>query len=446
MRLPSALLLLAMVSAFRLDALPAKRALLVGINDYSASRIGPTGREPAPNRQWPNLDGPVNDVTMVQDFLVKVYGFPVTQISTLLDQDATGTAILDALKKLGCEAQRGDVVVFYFAGHGSQMANEESSELDKLDESLVPADSRRGAPDIRDKVLRDVFAAMSRRGVLVTVILDACHSGSGVRGGIDSGRVARYVAPDLRDVADASRAAEFGDMLVLSAAPDVDFAYETLGNGEIYGAFSWALARAIQDADRNEPASDTFLRVQALMRDGTPPQQPVIAGSPRARLRPLFGGCVDLATGGAKVAVDRILGDGKYQLIGGWVSGVTKDSELRIPGNDRFRLRVTKLVGADACEAVVIAMRGSDSGPPKLAVGSLLEIARWVAPPGPPLRVWIPMIARDPLVDARRFSAYASTHSIRWHPRPVRSGHARSAMARRTVGIGRQWAIEEGNG
>ena len=137
---------------------PHKRALLIGINDYSASRLPSTGLEPAPGRDWANLDGALNDVTIMRDLLVSLRGFAPSDVAVLTDQQATRKAILQAIDtRLVAPVKPGDIILFYYSGHGSQVRNSLSDELDHLDESLVPADSRRGAPDIRDKELRARF-------------------------------------------------------------------------------------------------------------------------------------------------------------------------------------------------------------------------------------------------------------------------------------------------
>ncbi|MBV9493534.1 MAG: caspase family protein, partial [Acidobacteria bacterium] len=144
MRIRIVLLIAAVVLAQPLRA--AKLALLVGIDDYTASRLQADKKsKPVPGRDWPNLDGAVNDIRLAADLLVAVHGFRRTDIVTLTDQQATRGAILTAIRKLGASARRGDVVVFYYSGHGSQVRNTASRELDKMDESLVPADSRLGA-------------------------------------------------------------------------------------------------------------------------------------------------------------------------------------------------------------------------------------------------------------------------------------------------------------
>src|SRR6185369_1924676 len=134
---------------------------------------------------------------------------------------------------------------------GSQVKNSRSDEPDKLDESIVPADSRRGADDIRDKELRRIFNAILDRGAHLTVMIDACHSGSGARGLLTQARP-RGIRPDLRDVADGGDAGprpENRGALVISSAHDDEIAVETRDDGgTMHGAFTWAWMRAMRDA------------------------------------------------------------------------------------------------------------------------------------------------------------------------------------------------------
>ncbi|HEX6161332.1 MAG TPA: caspase family protein, partial [Thermoanaerobaculia bacterium] len=176
-----------------------RRAVLVCIDDYSASGLG-RPRAGVPSRGWQSLKGAVNDVEAMREMIRERHGFADADILVLKNQQATRNAILQALEQhLERPAQKGDVVFFYYSGHGSQVPNSRSTEKDRLDESLVPADSRIGAEDIRDKELRQRFNRILDRGARLTVILDSCHSGSGTRGLIVEGG-ARAVQRSTRGV------------------------------------------------------------------------------------------------------------------------------------------------------------------------------------------------------------------------------------------------------
>src|SRR4051794_6263980 len=82
-----------------LRAEPVRRfALLVGINDYSASLLPGRKGPPAPQREISNLDGAVNDVEVMRGLLIARYGFREEDIVTLLDQQATADAIRGAIE------------------------------------------------------------------------------------------------------------------------------------------------------------------------------------------------------------------------------------------------------------------------------------------------------------------------------------------------------------
>ena len=69
------------------------RALLIGINDYTASRLGVPPKD-APKRDWRELTGAVNDVETLKQMLVLLYGVDERRIVTLTDQAATRAAML----------------------------------------------------------------------------------------------------------------------------------------------------------------------------------------------------------------------------------------------------------------------------------------------------------------------------------------------------------------
>jgi hypothetical protein len=402
------------------DAQPVRRrALLIGINDYTASKLNAERSATAAGRDVSNLDGTINDVELMRDLLESVYGFERGNIVALKNEQATRRGILDALAELAAEARKNDTIFFYYSGHGSQVRNSSSREQDKLDESLVPADARHGAPDVRDKELRRAFNAMLTRGARLTVVIDACHSGSGARG-LEGGLRVRAVKPDERDVADASDGPRPEDQgaLILSAARDFEPAFEMIdSNGTIRGAFTWALARAIADASRDEPVSQTFQRAEARLGAERPGQVPVMAGLAEVRLRPFLGARADRRARRPVIAVEQVAPNGNYIVQGGWTSGVTVGTELRVPGRNGLRLEVKSLLGVARAEARLVGVTTRNTA--RLHAGALLEIAAWAPPPGRPLRVWAPHGNDRALVLAKRLRDAAAERGIRWIDDPT---------------------------
>jgi caspase domain-containing protein len=396
-----------------------RRALLIGINDYSASRLGPPPAPGAvPDRDWANLSGAVNDVGAIEEMLVLLYGFDRRDIVTLTDQKATRDAILQSLQQhLVDPASKDDVLLLYYGGHGSQVRNSLSDERDNLDESLVPADSRLGARDIRDKELRRYFNQILDRGARLTVILDNCHSGSGARG-LGTGAHPRGIKADLRDVADRVNTPkpENRGALVLAAAQDYDTAWETRdADHKFHGAFSWALIRSMRDASAGEAAVDTFLRAQARLRAEAPFQEPVLAGDTEAKLSPLLGARTDRRGDRPVVAVEKIQSDGVVVLQGGWANGLTVGTELHVDGTNA-RLKITAIRGMGRSEARAM--------PPESTIraGALAQVVAWAAPAEQPLRVWMPRAAEslaEIAAIARVLAAEAKQHGVKWVTDPI---------------------------
>jgi len=390
-------------------AAPHRSALIIGINDYTASHLAPIAAA-APDRDWPNLSGAVSDSAAMRELLLLLHGFDARDVVMLNDQSATRNAILAAANRLAATASKDDVVFFYFAGHGSQVKNSRSDEPDKLDESIVPADSRRGAPDIRDKELRRIFNAILDRGARLTVMIDACHSGSAARGLLTLA-ARRGIRPDLRDVLDGrdyGPRPENRGALVISASHDDEEARETRDRGTTHGAFTWAWMRAMRDAAPDESAMETFARAQARLRAEMPFQSPVIAGNARECRTPFLGAGAPARGAAMTFAVERVRGDGIAVIAGGWAHGITEGSELRVAG-DRLQppLVVTALLALGRCEARV---------PPAAHIrsGMLLELSGWAAIPPRPLRIAIPRSDGDIAGFARRAAAIAAERRIDW--------------------------------
>jgi len=103
-----------------------KKALLVGINDYPG--------------KGNDLLGCVNDVQNMHDLLISLFGFSRESIVMITDSAATTFNILKALEMLVYEAKPGDLLVFHYSGHGSQVPDANGDETDKLDEIICPWD------------------------------------------------------------------------------------------------------------------------------------------------------------------------------------------------------------------------------------------------------------------------------------------------------------------
>ncbi len=139
------------------------RGLLVGINAY------PGGNE---------LQGCVNDVTDMADFLVSHCAFQEEEIRLVTDARATTDAIKERLKWLVDGAKAGDRIIFHYSGHGAQFPiRDANGKVIRVDECICPVDFDWTEPHaIRDKEFNQLFSSVPK-GVIFNWVSDSCFSG-----------------------------------------------------------------------------------------------------------------------------------------------------------------------------------------------------------------------------------------------------------------------------
>ncbi len=412
-------------------AAQTRRALLIGINHYERfappgvqleAGVGPSGRDLITEP----LDGSVNDAEAMRDLLRDRFNFDPAHIRLIEDTAATREHIIGAIQQLVADAQPGDVVVFYYAGHGSQRVNS-GSRPTGYDQTIVPADANTGVFDIRNKELARLFGPLLQKGVTLTLIFDSCHSG-GITRGLQARYNQRWAALDPRDAADSVTplALEDGGALVLSAAQDDETAAETpRDNADAlpHGVFTSALLAVLRSASPAEPATRILQQVKAMMQAPGQKQEPVLAGRQRMQQPLLGGGVGGAALGVTTVAVLRPNGPGRVDLQSGLAVGLRVGAEL-VPFGHRgdsaaVRLRVTEVSGLSQSVAMVI--RGSPDSiryrPPEL-----FEIDKWAPGPAAGLRVWMPAAGLEQSALAQLTTAFAELRTagtIEWVEDPT---------------------------
>lgn len=104
----------------------ANYALVVGIETYQQPGII-------------SLPGCANDAELMRQALMDKFGFPAENIVTVLNAQATRAGIETAFRTQLIErAQPGDVVVFYYSGHGTQVPDDNGDEADGVNVRPAP--------------------------------------------------------------------------------------------------------------------------------------------------------------------------------------------------------------------------------------------------------------------------------------------------------------------
>lgn len=139
--------------------------LVIGINDY----------------QDMPLDGAVNDAKDVADALDKI---GAKQVILLQDKEADRDSIINKWKSLTGQAKKGDVLVFAYAGHGSQEPEHvANSESDHMDENFLLANFKNRDQPSYQRIVDDEIDALFREtpDLKILFVADSCHSGTVTR-------------------------------------------------------------------------------------------------------------------------------------------------------------------------------------------------------------------------------------------------------------------------
>ncbi|HET7475828.1 MAG TPA: caspase family protein [Dermatophilaceae bacterium] len=220
-----------------------KRALCVGVNDYPLADM--------------DLKGCVNDANDWASALVDHYDFTRSDVTMLLDRQATKATVLRELGNLLAGAKRGDVLVFTNSSHGTYVADSSGDEAG-YDEAMCPYDAKDNL--LIDDDLRTLFADLPA-GVRLVVVSDSCFSGTVTREpGLPTpdDRRRRFLQPDaigLRTLDNPhkpthSRTELYPESsmtgLLLSGCSDRQYSYDAKINGRYNGAMTASALSVLQ--------------------------------------------------------------------------------------------------------------------------------------------------------------------------------------------------------
>lgn len=291
-----------------------KRALLIGV-----------GNPPSFNTTPLNA---AQGVRLVQTTLLNK-GFQGENIRTCTDEAATRNGVLDALEQLRQETAPGDIVVLHFYGHGVQIPDDGADETDRLDEALVPFDGiRRPGNDffnlIRDDVLGlSVQSLRERAGPAgqVLAVIDACHSGSGLRGA-----VAPQTGADTHRLSLTDNSGAVAPLIAFYAAMPHQAGIEMPQEGGARCALlTWNFCKALHRAAPTTTYRGLFEEIALLMAAKCRKQTPQAEGAIDMRV---FGEPLPPPLPYFKVQM--LLDDRTILLAGGLLQGLHPGDELAL--------------------------------------------------------------------------------------------------------------------
>jgi len=236
-----------------------KKAICIGINNYPGTSN--------------DLQGCVNDAND-WSALLKDHGF---ETSVILDAQATRQNVKAALTSLVTAAGEGDVIVFTYSGHGTQVLDTSGDEGDSSDEALYVYDGT-----VVDDDLRTIINQINSKATLV-VISDSCFSGTVTKLIEDKNTKPRFMR--VADIPAGTPVrkhfllpeANMPELLV-SGCSDSEYSYDANINGRANGAMT---AYAIQVIKQNPQVTyaQFYTSLRTLLPSNSYPQTPQLEGT-----------------------------------------------------------------------------------------------------------------------------------------------------------------------
>jgi len=374
---------------------PTIHALLIGIDNYK------------PNRLYKSLKGAVRDINLVDTFLRETLKLPAERIHRLTSPNQEDTALLAArsaqeqeptyanivntFKDITESAQPGEQVYIHYSGHGGRATSIYPFKQEPNDEGIVPMDigDTEEGRYLRDAEMTTLLKRMTDKGLIVTMILDSCHSGGATRGDaeIRSGgetdtaqRTSQSLVATPEELEqnwlDLTRNRAIGaaglpqsrEYVLLAACRPNEYAYEYAVNGgtERNGALTyWMIDTLTSVATSGQPLTYKLLhdRVNAQIQSKFPQQIPMILGE-SSRL--VFGS--ETWSTPFTVAVIKV-SDTQITLNAGQAQGLSKGTRFSIyPLNTTdftdksHQVAIVELTRVDASESTARVLKPEEGG------------------------------------------------------------------------------------
>lgn len=207
---------------FDVSGIKNKKALLIGIN-YTNTPYA--------------LIGCGDDALRMRNTLSS-FGF--NKLNVLTDSGLvkpTKEVILREFKNLISTASSGDLLVFYFSGHGSYTYDKNGDESDSNDEMIVSSDLQ----GVLDDEFKQILSTNMKSGVTLIGFFDSCHSGT-----MFDLKFNYTDKNNYKETEDNDRTFEcVGNVIMISGCMDEQTSSEAYINGKVEGAITWAFLETL---------------------------------------------------------------------------------------------------------------------------------------------------------------------------------------------------------
>ncbi|NES88689.1 MULTISPECIES: caspase family protein [Okeania] len=340
---------------------PNFHALLIGIDFYFPHELE--------GGSYKNLRGCVRDINHVETYLKNTFNLTSDQIikltATASDNPKqpkespeflpTYENIVAKFKEVTAKAKPQDQVYIHYSGHGGQAKTifTDIKGISGIDQGLVPTDI--GQPNsryLRDLEFAQLLEEMVNKKLVVTLVLDSCHSGGATRGGEDKIRAGGFidmtprrtnslVAPiqeltkNWQNLTANSRNLTVANGLLpqpkgytlIAACRDNEFAYEDVFEGtERNGALTYFLLKNLRKFGTEIAVEELFNSISNFVHNRFERQTPMLIGQTK---QTFFGG-QSVVSRPTPTVMDVDITKNRVKIQAGQANGIKKGAEFDI--------------------------------------------------------------------------------------------------------------------
>jgi len=204
-----------------------KKAILIGINYINTPY---------------ELSGCIDDTNRMKHLLSSHEFNDFKILTDLTDCKPTKANILNEFKNLIVNAKAGDVLFFYYSGHGSYTYDRNRDETDGKDEMIISSDLQ----EVLDDELKTILQNHLSREVTIIGLFDSCHSGTMFD--LKYNYLGRKSSND--DIySENDKVSECqGNVIMISGCMDEQTSAEAFIENKVQGALTWSFIECLNNS------------------------------------------------------------------------------------------------------------------------------------------------------------------------------------------------------
>lgn len=228
-------------------------ALLIGINYFGTDY---------------ELQGCINDTNAINT-LISEYNYQNIKIltdKTEIKPDRNN--ILKEFENLLINSQEGDVLLFFYSGHGSYTLDNNNDEITGYDQTIIPCDFNK----ITDDDFKNIIQTNLKKDVTLIALFDCCFSGT-----VFDLKYQYMDSLNNNNFTENNNESEtIGNVIMISGCSDIQTSSDATINNKNQGAMTWSFLEACK-SEKNITWRNLLIKMRDLLKKSNYSQTPQLS-------------------------------------------------------------------------------------------------------------------------------------------------------------------------